>query len=278
MERSLRNLTNSHSRFEQQLEQHQQLLVEQQQKSLHEFNEAIRREIDTDAKVQEQAPYGQPARPQAAQDQSVRKKAVRFADLHYEEEVEEDNDSADSMTDVTVAKENIQQDKKSVLPSHSHFSGTNNNNAYKAVYNENGLRIDRTPTDDEINNLWMNMRSILEMGSEKGGPPSASASAAMTTNNNNNIEQPPASRQTVQLSNKYIDVTESMAGFLAAEQMVQTHGTAIRDSRVVAAMESAQQQQEAYNSLREKYAKVPNTSFSGGFVKGEMGVFEALLS
>ena len=52
MERSMRNLTSSRSRFEQQLEQHQQLLVEQQQKSLHDFNQAIRQEIDADTKVQ----------------------------------------------------------------------------------------------------------------------------------------------------------------------------------------------------------------------------------
>ena len=52
MERSLRNMTSSRSRFEQQLEHHQQLLMEQQQKSLRDFNQAIRREIDSDTKVQ----------------------------------------------------------------------------------------------------------------------------------------------------------------------------------------------------------------------------------
>lgn len=51
MERSQRNMISSRNRFEQQLEQHQQLLVEQQQKSLREFNQAIRREIDSDTKV-----------------------------------------------------------------------------------------------------------------------------------------------------------------------------------------------------------------------------------
>lgn len=52
MERSMRNMTSSRSRFEQQLEHHQQFLMEQQQKSLHDFNQAIRREIDSDTKVQ----------------------------------------------------------------------------------------------------------------------------------------------------------------------------------------------------------------------------------
>ena len=52
MERSMRNMTSSRSRFEQQLEHHQQLLMEQQQKSLRDFNQAIRREIDADTKVQ----------------------------------------------------------------------------------------------------------------------------------------------------------------------------------------------------------------------------------
>ncbi|XP_064596623.1 centrosomal protein of 126 kDa-like [Liolophura sinensis] len=46
--RSLRNLTNSKSLFEQQLEQHQQLVLEQQKNSLREFNAALRKEIEED--------------------------------------------------------------------------------------------------------------------------------------------------------------------------------------------------------------------------------------
>ena len=50
-------------------------------------------------------------------------------------------------------------------------------------------------------------------------------------------------------------VSESMAGFLAAEQVLQTQGPDIRDSRVMAAVDSAQNQQEMYNSIRQKVAK-----------------------
>ncbi|ESO93359.1 hypothetical protein LOTGIDRAFT_161924 [Lottia gigantea] len=51
MDKSLRNWNDSRSLFEQQLEQHQQLLLDQQQKSLYEFNEAISNEIASDRKV-----------------------------------------------------------------------------------------------------------------------------------------------------------------------------------------------------------------------------------
>ena len=50
--KSLRNLNNSRSLFEQQLEQHQQLLMEHQQQTLANFNNAIRKEIDEDRRVQ----------------------------------------------------------------------------------------------------------------------------------------------------------------------------------------------------------------------------------
>lgn len=52
IEHSMRNLTSSRSRFEHQLEQHQQFLLQQQQKSLQEFNQAIRQEIDNDPTLQ----------------------------------------------------------------------------------------------------------------------------------------------------------------------------------------------------------------------------------
>ena len=53
-----------------------------------------------------------------------------------------------------------------------------------------------------------------------------------------------------------------MAGFLAAEQMVNTQGADVRDSRVAAAIDSAQNQQEMYNSIRQKVAK-GNSCFNG---------------
>ena len=53
-----------------------------------------------------------------------------------------------------------------------------------------------------------------------------------------------------------------MAGFLAAEQMVSTQGADVRDSKVAAAIDSAQNQQEMYNSIRQKVAK-GNSCFNG---------------
>ncbi|KAK7107144.1 mediator of RNA polymerase II transcription subunit 12-like isoform X2 [Littorina saxatilis] len=228
-----------------------------------------------------------------------------------------------------------------ILPSHSHFS--NANNPYKAVYSENGLRIDRTPTDDEINNLWKHMRTMLDVSDGKGGTSQSSS------NNSNNTDT--AARTQVHVSHQYIDgaalgipngmsrvgpsltgtktspptsngstqpkmgaqgkngylqrysllqqrrnqtsgmgatartngvveqtvqpmngtdprypgvnvsyapreeMTESMAGFLAAEQAIHAQGGEVRESKVVAAMESAQKQQEMYNSIRQKVAR-----------------------
>ena len=57
-------------------------------------------------------------------------------------------------------------------------------------------------------------------------------------------------------------VSESMAGFLAAEQMVSTQGADVRDSKVAASIDSAQNQQEMYNSIRQKVAK-GNSCFNG---------------
>ncbi|XP_067675948.1 uncharacterized protein [Haliotis asinina] len=51
-DKSLRNYTDSRTLFEQQLEQHQQLLLEDQKKSLHIFNQAIQREMDADSKLE----------------------------------------------------------------------------------------------------------------------------------------------------------------------------------------------------------------------------------
>ena len=52
MNRSFRNMTTSRNLFETQLEQHQQLLLEDQKKALHQFNEAIMNEIEGDRRVQ----------------------------------------------------------------------------------------------------------------------------------------------------------------------------------------------------------------------------------
>ena len=48
---SLSNTTNSRSRFEEQLQQHQQLLVHQQRATLEQFNAAIQQEMDADPKL-----------------------------------------------------------------------------------------------------------------------------------------------------------------------------------------------------------------------------------
>ncbi|KAK3605190.1 hypothetical protein CHS0354_013000 [Potamilus streckersoni] len=70
------------------------------------------------------------------------------------------------------------------------------------VYDDNGLRIDRTPTDDEINHLWENVRNCLSRNNHAG--PAVSNSVNYT---NNELQQPlfTSSRQAAPMSNKYID-------------------------------------------------------------------------
>ncbi|KAL3881918.1 hypothetical protein ACJMK2_028304 [Sinanodonta woodiana] len=69
-----------------------------------------------------------------------------------------------------------------------------------AVYDDNGLRIDRTPTDDEINHLWENVRNCL---SRNAGP--AVSNSVSYTNNELHQPQVTSSRQAAHVSNKYID-------------------------------------------------------------------------
>ena len=55
------------------------------------------------------------------------------------------------------------------------------------VYNANGIRLDRTPTDDEINWLWEKVRTCLSK--DKSAQP----------------EEPPTPKPSIYLANKYID-------------------------------------------------------------------------
>lgn len=241
------------------------------------------------------------------------------------------------------------------LPSHSHFSNHISGGG-KAVFSETGLRIDRTPTDDEINNLWKNMRSMLDVSESKAGQhqqPTANNTSESTSRQQVHLSQQyidgtslgmlngitrvasgysttqlpastlpatgvPMGKQVTQGKNGYLhrfsllqqrrnsstgsgtvghkgsgpveqrvlpvafngnppdsqygavnvsyapreEMSESLAEFVAAEQMVQTQGTDVRDSRVAAAMQSAQAQQQMYNSVRQKLARAGPTALS----------------
>ena len=64
-----------------------------------------------------------------------------------------------------------------------------------AVYNENGMRIDRTPTDEEINSLWDTVRTCLDNSPTCSDRKSQMEGSADTNN----------SKHTASLANKYID-------------------------------------------------------------------------
>ncbi|KAL5010869.1 hypothetical protein ScPMuIL_013174 [Solemya velum] len=72
---------------------------------------------------------------------------------------------------------------------------TINNHQVQPVYNENGMRIDRTPTDDEINVLWDKVRTCLDQNTPSDHPEDKV---------DDGMELP---RQAMMLSHKYIDGT-----------------------------------------------------------------------
>lgn len=204
--------------------------------------------------------------------------------------------------------------------------GGNNSKYDGAVYDDNGVRIDRTPTDEEINFLWDKLRNCLsrnsqatpDADSQPGGARQA-APVAHTyidgnalgqfnslnrvaqqpgNNQNNNpgirrqnsldsanntymrrygllqqrkqqpnpnslksrqqqqqqgytVFQPPvqsnAEPQSVGPLINGVDVTESMAGFLAAEQLAEQ---SVSDSHIHQAIDEAQARQQVYNAAR----------------------------
>ena len=62
------------------------------------------------------------------------------------------------------SKDALQPSSSSTMPAHN-GTGTKYDSA---VYDENGLRIDRTPTDEEINFLWDKVRTCLSRNSSNG--------------------------------------------------------------------------------------------------------------
>lgn len=86
---SLRNLNNSRNLFEQQLEKQQQLLVDQQQRTLSEFNDAIKQEIARDRGVQ------------GLDDESGNHNIQRSGSLSSVDSLEDSEDSLRQSSDLT---------------------------------------------------------------------------------------------------------------------------------------------------------------------------------
>ncbi|KAK0044586.1 hypothetical protein Bpfe_025988 [Biomphalaria pfeifferi] len=82
--------------------------------------------------------------------------------------------------------------QNSTTPSYS--TNTGNNSAQAPVYDENGLRIDRTPTDEEITWLWDKVRSCLQRDDNANKTQNLSSA-----NNEPSLKTPPA------ISTKLID-------------------------------------------------------------------------
>ena len=83
-----------------------------------------------------------------------------------------------------------------------------------AVYDANGIRLDRTPTDEEINWLWDKVRTCLSRQSTMDGGDNPSE------RNGSASGQP---RQTAQLSNKYIDGTSLAPQLRTTTKMFTTY-------------------------------------------------------
>ena len=83
-----------------------------------------------------------------------------------------------------------------------------------AVYDANGIRLDRTPTDEEINWLWDKVRTCLSRQSTMDGGDNPSERSGSSN------AQP---RQTAQLSNKYFDGTSLAPQLRTTAKMFATY-------------------------------------------------------
>lgn len=115
--RSLRNLNSSRGLFEQHLHQQQQLLVQQQEQSLHDFNTAIMQEMLNDKKIEGE-------------------------ENDHEDRIETDSvsseDSLNRSQDITL-RTNAGQNSKPVI--------TNQNNSFHLTHDDNNFSIGRNGND-----------------------------------------------------------------------------------------------------------------------------------
>lgn len=89
--------------------------------------------------------------------------------------------------------------------------GGNNSKYDGAVYDENGLRIDRTPTDDEINFLWDKLRTCLSRNSQ--ATPDAAQNESHTA----------SARQAAPVAHTYID-GNALGQFNSLNRVAQQQG------------------------------------------------------
>ena len=83
------------------------------------------------------------------------------------------------------------------------------------VYDENGVRIDRTPTDDEINFLWDKVRTCLQRTPAPANSPVSDPVKPPF------FEQPTAPRQAAQVSHTIID--GAALGQMASQARITTY-------------------------------------------------------
>lgn len=115
-------------------------------------------------------------------------------------------------------------------------TGTNENDAAKTnpvpgpvksnmepVYDGNGLRLDRTPTDDEINWLWDKVRTCLSRNS---------TASSQDTQSQATDQSSVTSRQTAAMSSKYIDGNSLAPQFRAATR-VTPNGNSMANEKEV---------------------------------------------
>ena len=89
------------------------------------------------------------------------------------------------------------------------------------VYDGNGLRLDRTPTDDEINWLWDKVRTCLSRTSTVCSQDTQSQTTDQGSVLNNSVRQP------AMVSSKYIDGNSLAPQFRTATRIQQPNGTSM---------------------------------------------------
>lgn len=130
-----------------------------------------------------------------------------------------------------------------------------------AVFDENGLRIDRTPTDEEINFLWEKVRTCLNRPGNQNQNVPVSEHQVMVSQPH--VEPP---RQSAHMAHQYIDgaaLNKIVAANRAQQGLNSTSGA---PSNTVASKNGDQTYARRYGLLQQRKQQNPNSLNKGPVV------------
>ena len=121
-----------------------------------------------------------------------------------------------------------------------------------AVYDENGIRIDRTPTDDEINFLWDKVRTCLSRTSQ------ATPDKMITPSPIGPDNQQSLSRQAAPMHQKYID-GNALGQFNSLNRVASQQAVYNTNLRRHNSMDNVNGYSKRYGLLQRKQQPNPNS-------------------